>query len=139
MAWRPQYFTPEQIEKMVKDLKDYIEKEEDPTIVWFTSSYPPVYSDTEQRDVYLNKDFINNHEEFCELRKKAIEKQENYLLKWVTKNELNATMWVFRLKQPQHWFTDKMINDNNNNNLNTDSSDLSDEQKKLIAQRWTTN
>ena len=138
-VWRPQYFTTEQINKILEDFKDYIEKEEDPTIVWFTSAYKPIYSETAQRDVYLNKDFIGNHEEFCELRKKAIEKQENYLLKWVTKNELNPTMWVFRLKQPQHWYTDKMINDNNNNNLNTDSDSLSDEQKKLIAQRWTTN
>lgn len=138
-AWRPQYFTTEQIQTLAEELRAYIDKEEDPTIVWFTSSHKPIWSEQEQRDVYINKDYISDHEEFSELRKTAIEKQENYLLKWVTKNELNPTMWVFRLKQPQHWYTDKMITDNNNNNLNTDSNSLSDEQKKLIAQRWTTN
>jgi len=80
-AGRPQYFTPEQISKIVKDLESYIAKETDPTIVGFTSSYPPIYSTTEKREVYINKDFISDHDEFSELRKKAIEKQENYLMK----------------------------------------------------------
>jgi hypothetical protein len=105
-------FTPEQIQEIYNDLLRYIESEEDPTIVWFTSSYPAVYSETAWRDVYINKDFINNHDEFCELRKKSIEKQEAYLVKWATKNELNATMGVFRLKQPQHGYTDKVFTDN---------------------------
>lgn len=107
MAWRPQFFTSEQIQEIYDDLLKYILEEKDPTIVWFTSEYPPVFSENEWRSIYINKDFISDHEEFSELRKKAIEKQENYLVKWVTKNELNATMWVFRLKQPQHWYTDK--------------------------------
>jgi hypothetical protein len=81
MAGRPQYFTSEQISKIVKDLESYIANETDPTIVGFTSSYPPIYSETEKRDVYINKDFISDHDEFSELRKKAIEKQENYLMK----------------------------------------------------------
>ena len=111
-AWRPQFFTQEQIQKIYNDLLDYILEEEDPTIVWFTSIYDPVFSESENRSIYINKDFISDHDEFSELRKKAIEKQENYLVKWVTKNQLNATMWVFRLKQPQHWYTDKVFTDN---------------------------
>ena len=133
-AWRPQFFTEKQIQKIVDDFILYVETEEDPTIVWFTSAYPPIYSEQEWRKVYINKDYINNHDEFCELRKIAIEKQENYLLKWVTKNELNPTMWVFRLKQPQHWYTDKMINDNNNTNLDV-TDELTPEHKSLIASR----
>lgn len=136
-VWRPQHFTPEQIQKMVDDLKAYIEREIDPTIVWFTSSYPAVWSETLQRDAYINKDFISDHDEFSELRKKAIEKQESYLMKWATQNELNATMSVFRLKQPQHWFTDRFETDNKNSNADV-TEILSPEQKKLIAERWTT-
>lgn len=134
-AGRPPYFTPEQIQKIADDLQAYIVNEEDPTIVWFTSSYAPVWSETEQRDVFINKDFINNHDEFCELRKKAIEKQENYLMKWATNNELNATMSVFRLKQPQHWFTDKQEIDQRNLNIETTPTELAsmtDEQLQAL-------
>lgn len=128
--WRPQHFTKEQIDKIIKDFIDYINLEDDPTIVWFTASYPPIHSETLWRYAYINKDFISDHEEFSELRKRAIEKQENYLLKWVTANKLNATMWVFRLKQPQHWFTDKQEIDQK-----TEHSfpELSQEQLKKIA------
>ena len=122
--WRPQYFTPEQISKIVKDLADYIEREADPTIVWFTSSYPTVWSESAQREVHINKNFIGDHEEFSELRSKAIEKQENYLMKWATNSELNATMSVFRLKQPQHWFTDKQEIDQRNLNIDTTPKEL---------------
>lgn len=133
--WRPPYFTPEQINKIVQDLSNYIETEADPTIVWFTSSYPPVWSETAQREVHINKDFIGNNEEFCELRKQAIEKQENYLMKWATSNELNATMSVFRLKQPQHWFTDKQEIDQRNLNIDTTPTELAnmtDEQLQAL-------
>jgi len=134
-AGRPQYFTPEQISKIVKDLESYIAKETDPTIVGFTSSYPPIYSETAKRDVYINKNFIWDNEEFSELRKKAIEKQENFLMKWATNNELNATMSVFRLKQPQHWFTDKQEIDQRNLNIETTPQELasmSDEQLQAL-------
>lgn len=103
-AGRPQMYTPLQIEEIVQDLSDYIDRSPDPTIVGFTSSYKK-YS--------VNKDYISDHEEFSELRKKAIEKQESYLLYGVTVNRLNATMGIFRLKQPQHGYTDKQQIDQN--------------------------
>lgn len=96
---RPQKYTPEQIQEIVDDLRDYIDNKEDPTIVGFTSSYTK-YS--------VNKDYIGQKEEFSELRKRAIEKQEAYLLEGVTKNKLNASMGIFRLKQPQHGYKDKV-------------------------------
>lgn len=96
---RPQMYTPEQIQEIADDLKEYIETNEDPTIVGFTSSYNK-YS--------VNKDYISDHDEFSELRKKSIEKQEAYLLKGATQNKLNGTVAIFRLKQPQHGFRDKV-------------------------------
>lgn len=103
----PQKFTPEQIQKIVDDFKKYIAKNEDPTIVWFVAKYPAIYSETLQRESYINKDYISDHKEFSELRKKAIAKQEAYLLKWATENRLNASVSIFRLKQPQHWYRDR--------------------------------
>lgn len=101
-AGRPQMYTPEEIEEIRHDFEQYIHDKDDPTIVGFTSSYEK-YS--------VNKDYMSDHQEFSELRKKAIEKQEAYLLEGVTKNKLNATMGIFRLKQPQHGFTDRQQQD----------------------------
>ncbi len=112
---RPKKLTTEQIEKIVEDFKKYIVDKVDPTIVGFTSSYE-ILKDNKGKDFYVNKDYISDHDEFSELRKKAIEKQEAYLASGATKNELNATMSVFRLKQPQHGYTDKQEIDQTNYN-----------------------
>jgi hypothetical protein len=113
---RPQVLTEEQIQKVMEDLLDYIINNEDPTIVWFTSSYPGIDSESLWRKYYINKDYISDHEEFSELRKLAIEKQEAYLVKNGTKWITNATMSIFRLKQPQHWYTDRLQVENRNLN-----------------------
>lgn len=94
----PQKYSPKQIAEIVEDLDNYIKGNADPTIVGFTSGYTK-YS--------INKDYISDHQEFSELRKKAIEKQENYLLYGATLNKLNPTVSIFRLKQPQHGYTDR--------------------------------
>lgn len=99
---RPQMYTPEQIQEIVKDFEVYISEKEDPTIVGFTSSYTK-YA--------VNKDYISDHSEFSELRKRAIEKQEAYLISGATKNKLNPTVSIFRLKQPQHGYSDKQQQD----------------------------
>lgn len=95
---RPQMYTAEQIAEIVTDLSAYIERSFDPTIVGFTSTYSK-YS--------VNKDYISDHQEFSELRKRAIEKQESFLLQGATMNKLNPAVSIFRLKQPQHGFRDK--------------------------------
>lgn len=130
--WRPQIFTKEQIQNIADDFKKYIEEEEDPTIVWFTCSYPPIFSKYLKRETRINKNYIGDHEEFSELRRAAIEKQEAYLIKWVTKNQLNATMWVFRLKQPQHWYTDKQQVENINTNIELQTTPEEQEDIKKI-------
>lgn len=99
---RPQTYTPAQIAEMVTDLALYIKTEEDPTIVGFSSSY---------EKYFITRDYINDHEEFSTLRKKAIEKQEGYLLKGATQNKLNPTFSLFRLKQPQHGYKDRVDTD----------------------------
>lgn len=99
---RPQMYTPEQIQEIVDDLTQYIEDNDDPTIVGFTSDY---------RKYSVNKDYISDHDEFSELRKRAIEKQEAFLLKNATLNKANPTVAIFRLKQPQHGFTDRQQQD----------------------------
>lgn len=101
---RPQIYTPLQIVEIVQDFIDYIDRTPDPTIVNFTSTYKK-YS--------INKDYISDHEEFSELRKRAIEKQESFLLYGATQNKLNASVAIFRLKQPQHGYKDKTEVDQN--------------------------
>jgi hypothetical protein len=95
-------YTPEQIQEIVDDFTAYIKDNDDPTIVKFTANYEK-YS--------INKDYINNHEEFCELRKKAIQKQEAFLLEGATNNKTNPTFSIFRLKQPQHGYKDRIDTD----------------------------
>lgn len=95
-------YTPEQIQEIVDDLAAYISEHDDPTIVGFTSTYTKYH---------VNKDYISDHDEFSELRKAAIEKQEAFLLNGATNNKLNPTVSIFRLKQPQHGYRDKFEQD----------------------------
>lgn len=99
---RPQMYTPIQIAEIAQDLEDYIERSPDPILVGFTSSYTKYH---------VNKDYINDHEEFSDLRKKSVEKQEAYLLYGATRAVLNPAMSIFRLKQPQHGYKDRIDQD----------------------------
>lgn len=121
---RPQMYTPEQIATIVDDLEEYINTNDDPTIVGFTSSYDKFS---------VNKDYISDHEEFSELRKKAIEKQEAYLLKNATVNKANPTVAIFRLKQPQHGYRDRVESEisNPDGSLNPMNALTAEELKKL--------
>lgn len=103
---RPWILTDEQIKQIEIDFEQYIEQEEDPTVVWFVAKYPKIKLKTGEYR-FLNDDYIYDHTEFAGLRSRAIKKQESYLLRWATKNELNASVSIFRLKQPQHWYRDR--------------------------------
>ena len=112
---RPQIYTKTQIKEIAKDFAHYIFMNDDPTIVKFTSSYKK-YS--------INKDYISDHDEFSDLRKRAIEKQEAYLLEIATNNKANPTVAIFRLKQPQHGYKDKTeVDQNINGKLETNLND----------------
>ena len=95
-------YTEEQRAEIVQDFIDYIDRTPDPTIVNFTSNYKK-YS--------VNKDYISDHGEFSEHRRRAIEKQESYLLYGATNGKLNASVSIFRLKQPQHGYKDRTEQD----------------------------
>lgn len=111
---RPQKLTPQQIKVVVSDFTKYIDETEDPTIVGFCATYPLITL-KDGSIFYVGKDYISDHTEFSDLRKKAIQKQEAYLLKNGTTNKANPTMAIFRLKQPQHGFKDKTELDANLN------------------------
>lgn len=98
---RPPKLTPKQKAEVLQAFQDYIRREADPTIVGFVAYDPtPIkYNVTD--------DNISDWDEFSGLRKRAIKKQEAYLLLGATRGQLNTTMAIFRLKQPQHGYSDK--------------------------------
>lgn len=128
---RPQTLTPEQIEKVVLDFEKWIEKEADPTIVGFTSSYPAIELESGKK-FYINKEYIRDHNEFSQLRTRAIQKQEAYLQRGATRGDLNASISIFRLKQPQHGFTDKTQVENDST-MTINIKDATDEQLAKLA------
>ena len=99
---RPPKYTALEIAEIHRDLSDYIERTADPTVVGFVAFY---------RKHYVNKQYICSRPEFSDLVKLAIEKQEAYLVAGATSNRLNATFAIFRLKQPQHGWSDKQEQD----------------------------
>lgn len=123
---RPQTLTPEQIDDIRQEFAEYIETNDDPTIVGFVSSHPKIELN-DGKEFYLNKDYMSDHDEFSELRKRAIEKQEDYLLKNATINKANPTIAIFRLKQPQHGYKDKFEQE-----LTLKEVDLSDRQTEQL-------
>jgi hypothetical protein len=106
---RPPKVTPEQKQEVLKAFELYLDREPDPTAVGFCA-YDPI-----GKKYRITKDDINGWEEFSELRKAAISKQEAYLLYGVTQNKLNPSVSIFRLKQPQHGYTDRQNLDHTTN------------------------
>lgn len=102
---RPRKLTEEQQMEVYKALEDYIERTLDPTIVGFIS-WDPI---PKQYDV--DDDNINSWPEFLRLRRRAVKKQEAYLLEAGGTGKFNPTMAIFRLKQPVHGYTDKSQQD----------------------------
>jgi hypothetical protein len=103
---RPAKLTAKQRAEVLEAFRLYIERTPDATIVGFCA-FDPVGA-----KYLITKDNIHDWEEFSELRNYAIQKQEAYLLEGAITNRLNATMAIFRLKQPQHGYTDKHEQEN---------------------------
>jgi hypothetical protein len=110
---RPRKLTAEQQAEVLEAFRLYIERTPDPTIVGFVSW------DDVPLQYWVTDDDINNWNEFYALRKRAIRKQEAFLLEGATRNKINPTMAIFRLKQPTHGYTDKTQQD-----LTTNGKDL---------------
>lgn len=110
---RPPKLTVEERAEVLEAFRSYIERTPDPTVVGFCANDPIGWK------YLLTRDDINNWEEFYTLRKYAIEKQESYLLLAAGNGRYNATMGIFRLKQPQHGYTDKTQQD-----LTTNGKDM---------------
>ncbi len=98
---RPSKLLPPQRVKVFKAFEEYIADNNDPTIVKFCAL------DKTAIQHKVTKDNIHDWKEFSELRRRAIDKQEAYLLEGAPRNRLNASVAIFRLKQPQHGYTDR--------------------------------
>ena len=110
---RPPKLNPEERAIVYKAMQDYIARTPDPIIVGFCAwdSIAIKYDVTD--------DNIYDWQEFSGLRKRATMKQEAYLASGALIGKLNATMAIFRLKQPVHGYTDRVQQD-----LTTNGKDL---------------
>lgn len=90
---RPQKFNTQELSAIHDAFNEYIDGNDDPTIARFIAAH----------NWSLTKDYISSRPEFSDLVTKAILKQEGFLLTQYK----NPAMAIFRLKQPQHGYTDK--------------------------------
>lgn len=102
---RPPKLTPEQREEVLEAFQDYIQTTDDPTIAGFCAWHEVAIQ------YWITKDNLYDWGEFSELRKRAIEKQEAYLVKNGGEGKYNPTIAIFRLKQPQHGYKDRTETD----------------------------
>lgn len=94
----PPKFSDEELAEIKQDFADYIKRTADPTVVGFTAYY-------DKHDI--RRTYLTDRAEFSDLVKKAVEKQEAYVVAGAIQNKLNSTFAIFRLKQPQHGWRDQ--------------------------------
>lgn len=102
---RPPKLNKLEREEVLQAFKLYIERTPDPTVVGFCAFDPVGYK------YLITRDNINDWDEFSTLRNYAIQKQEAYLLIAAGTGKYNPTMGIFRLKQPQHGYKDRVDTD----------------------------
>lgn len=100
----PRKLTTKQQEEVLTAFKNYITDNEDPTVVGFVATDPLAI------EYDVTRDNIKDWQEFSPLVKRAIAKQEHFLLKNAG-SKYNATVAIFRLKQPQHGYSDRIDSD----------------------------
>lgn len=103
---RPPKLTEEQRAEIFEALVQYIQTTDDPTVSGFVS-----YNELALQ-YNVTHDNIYDWQEFSVLRKRAIRKQEAFLLTQGGSGKYNPTIAIFRLKQPQHGYTDKQEREN---------------------------
>jgi hypothetical protein len=84
---RPPKHTPEQIEVLLKEFKEYIDKELIPIIAEFSYKHG------------FGKEYLYDRPEFSNLLKECVAKKEAQLEKGALANKLNPSMAIFSLKQ----------------------------------------
>jgi hypothetical protein len=121
---RPPKLTPIEREQLYDAFKLYINRTPDPTVVGFVA-YDPVPA-----KLYVTRENIKDWQEFSPLQKYCVEKQEAYLLQAGGVGKYNATLAIFRLKQPQHGYKDRVDSDitTNGNDVGTGITALQAEQ-----------
>ena len=87
------------VKDIIASLEQYTENTEQPLIKEFCLQYNIPYET-------LN-DYANEFKELSLSVKKAIDKQEVYMIKMASQNKLNPGFCIFRLKQPSFGYTDK--------------------------------
>lgn len=126
---RPPKLTPEQRKEVYEALEAYIQRTPDSTIVGFCA-WDPVPNKYDVTD-----DNINDWPEFSRLRKKAVLKQEAFLLSGAITNKLNPTFAIFRLKQPVHGYKDRVDSDITSNGETLGATVTAEQAAQLIAAR----
>ena len=102
---RPPKITELEKAEVYQALANYINQEDDPTIPGFCSW------DKTAIKYNIMRDNLNDWPKFSTLIKKAIQKQEAYLVKFAGKGLYNPAIAIFRLKQPQHGYKDRIDSD----------------------------
>lgn len=102
---RPPKLTPLQRTEVYDAFSRYIQTTPDPTIPEFVSTAEICFD----YDVYEHN--LHDWQEFSNLIKRCIKKQEAFLLKEAGAGKYNPTIAIFRLKQPQHGYRDRFETD----------------------------
>lgn len=118
---RPPKLTPDEKTEVLDAFSLYIEQTPDPTIVGFVSQ------DEAPLKYWVTDDDIDNWDEFYALRKRAVKKQEAYLIQAGGTGKYHPTMAIFRLKQPTHGYTDRQ-DVNQSGEVKHSYEELNDEQ-----------
>lgn len=101
LGGRPPKITDEQKQELAQEYRQYIQDNDDPTLAGFLSTNEHCF------EWEILKHNIDDWTEFSTLKQIAIQKQEANLLRKAGKNEYNPTLAIFRLKQPQHGYSDR--------------------------------
>lgn len=126
---RPPKLTAEERKEVLEAFKAYIERTPDPTVVGFCANEPICFK------YLITRDNINDWEEFSTLQKYCIQKQESYLLMAGGAGRYNPTMAIFRLKQPQHGYKDRIDSDVTSNGETLGATVTAEQAAQLIAAR----
>ena len=109
------------VNDVIDKLNIYINENEEPFIQEFCLNY-----DISKARFY---DLAGTNQELSDAIKKAIMKQELYIVKNASKSKINPVFGMFRLKQPTFGYTDKTeIDQTIKGEIKVNISDMSDEE-----------